>query len=404
MKSISNMFNGQRSSSISKSSVVADDQIVDEYDYGEQKPQTPRPHIFFSFGQDEEQSEMEKSYLAFLRSTYKFSPIHFCMAAMIGALLVFRFDLSSSPTWRQTNVFYVAVIFNAIAIAIMLLFIGSQIEKNLLSDKKEYHICSAILHKSPLHVEDQIIINIVLAASFNMLYITLGLINDQSLNSSGGASSTTTVVQDSVRAAETVPPEQVILAYIGSFILPIVFGAASTLAIGVCWFISLVFTMTIEVIVFNHIFPYLAVCAHIFLCAALYEIEKNKVIIYNSYKVADKTAGESKVKEQKEKVMRKREEIDRKLNEALLHAMVPKKVAEKLKAGRKVMPEQFPEVTIFFSDVEGFTNICAQVRPIQVVNMLNELYTVMDYCTSLFPLYKGTKLAFLGINIPFEQT
>ena len=86
--------------------------------------------------------------------------------------------------------------------------------------------------------------------------------------------------------------------------------------------------------------------------------------------------------------MRKREEIDRKLNEALLHAMVPKKVAEKLKAGRKVMPEEFPEVTIFFSDVEGFTNICAQVRPIQVVNMLNELYTVMDYCTSLFPLYK----------------
>jgi len=87
-------------------------------------------------------------------------------------------------------------------------------------------------------------------------------------------------------------------------------------------------------------------------------------------------------------MMRKREEIDRKLNEALLHAMVPKKVAEKLKAGRKVMPEEFPEVTIFFSDVEGFTNICAQVRPIQVVNMLNELYTVMDYCTSLFPLYK----------------
>jgi hypothetical protein len=31
-------------------------------------------------------------------------------------------------------------------------------------------------------------------------------------------------------------------------------------------------------------------------------------------------------KEKKERAMRKREEIDRKLNEALLHAMVPKKV------------------------------------------------------------------------------
>ena len=385
MKSISNMFNARRSSSVSKSSVVGDDHYYDDYE--EAKPQTPRPPIFFSLGADEEQAEKEKSYLAFLRSTYKFSPIHFCMALLIGALLIFRFELSSSPTYEQTNVFVVAVIFNGIAIAIMLLFIGSQMERIILPDKRDYHICSWILHKSPLHVEDQIIINIVLAASFNMLYITLGLINLQSLNSD--SSSTTTVVQDSVRAAETVPPEQLILAYIGSFILPIVFGAASTIAIGAGWLISLVFSMTIEVIVFNHMFPYLAVCAHIFLCAALYEIEKNKVIIYNSYKVADKTAGESKVKEQKEKVMRKREEIDRKLNEALLHAMVPKKVAEKLKAGRKVMPEQFSEVTIFFSDVEGFTNICAQVRPIQVVNMLNELYTVMDYCTSLFPLYKG---------------
>ena len=118
------------------------------------------------------------------------------------------------------------------------------------------------------------------------------------------------------------------------------------------------------------------------------------MIIYFTYRTADLTASVSKGNEQKERVMRKREEIERKLNEALLHAMVPKKVAEKLKAGRKVMPEEFPEVTIFFSDVEGFTNICAQVNPIQVVNMLNELYTVMDYCTSLFPLYKGKHCVF----------
>lgn len=39
-------------------------------------------------------------------------------------------------------------------------------------------------------------------------------------------------------------------------------------------------------------------------------------------------------------------------------------------------------------DVVGFTTICSQVGPIEVVRMLNDLYTVMDYCTSLFPLYK----------------
>lgn len=45
-------------------------------------------------------------------------------------------------------------------------------------------------------------------------------------------------------------------------------------------------------------------------------------------------------------------------------------------------------MTIFFSDVVGFTNICSAVPPEKVVKMLNDLYTVMDYCTSLFPLYK----------------
>jgi class 3 adenylate cyclase len=38
--------------------------------------------------------------------------------------------------------------------------------------------------------------------------------------------------------------------------------------------------------------------------------------------------------------------------------------------------------------VVGFTKISAGVEPIHVVRMLNQLYTVMDYCASLFPLYK----------------
>ena len=71
-----------------------------------------------------------------------------------------------------------------------------------------------------------------------------------------------------------------------------------------------------------------------------------------------------------------------------MHQILPRKVAEQLIAGQTVQPESFEQVTIFFSDVEGFTKICAAVSPIQVVRMLNELYTVMDYCTSLFPLYK----------------
>jgi class 3 adenylate cyclase len=81
-------------------------------------------------------------------------------------------------------------------------------------------------------------------------------------------------------------------------------------------------------------------------------------------------------------------QLERRMNQALLQQILPAPVARQLLSGNKVAPEQFEEVTIFFSDVVGFTNICAAVSPIQVVKMLNELYTVMDYCTSHFPLYK----------------
>ena len=81
-------------------------------------------------------------------------------------------------------------------------------------------------------------------------------------------------------------------------------------------------------------------------------------------------------------------QLERRMNQALLQQILPAQVAKQLLSGNKVAPEQFEEVTIFFSDVVGFTNICAAVTPIQVVKMLNDLYTVMDYCTSHFPLYK----------------
>jgi class 3 adenylate cyclase len=84
----------------------------------------------------------------------------------------------------------------------------------------------------------------------------------------------------------------------------------------------------------------------------------------------------------------KKLEREKKVNLALIHQMLPPWVAEKLQKGKKVQPESFALVTIFFSDVVGFTKISAGVHPGEVVRMLNQLYTVMDYCASLFPLYK----------------
>ncbi len=76
------------------------------------------------------------------------------------------------------------------------------------------------------------------------------------------------------------------------------------------------------------------------------------------------------------------------LDQALVRQMLPKKVCVPLRQGKKVPPEAFDDVGIFFSDVVGFTNISATIEPIHVLQLLNNLFTVMDYCCSLFPLYK----------------
>uniref|UniRef100_A0A7E4VF23 Guanylate cyclase n=1 Tax=Panagrellus redivivus TaxID=6233 RepID=A0A7E4VF23_PANRE len=79
---------------------------------------------------------------------------------------------------------------------------------------------------------------------------------------------------------------------------------------------------------------------------------------------------------------------EKKKSDLLLYRMLPKQVAEKLKLGQSVEPESFECVTVFFSDVVSFTTLASRCTPLQVVNLLNDLYTLLDGIIAEHDVYK----------------
>ena len=72
----------------------------------------------------------------------------------------------------------------------------------------------------------------------------------------------------------------------------------------------------------------------------------------------------------------------------LLHSMLPPSIASDLKNKGEASAMDFTSVTILFSDIKGFTTICNNCKPLQVVDMLNTLYTLFDSQSEKHQVYK----------------
>lgn len=86
----------------------------------------------------------------------------------------------------------------------------------------------------------------------------------------------------------------------------------------------------------------------------------------------------------------KMEKLSRSLEreKTLLESLLPEHAAAGLREGKTVEPMLHNNVTFFFSDIVGFTSICEQIYPWDVINMLNRLYCTMDFLAGKFNLFK----------------
>ncbi|KAI6210533.1 Guanylate cyclase [Aphelenchoides besseyi] len=81
-------------------------------------------------------------------------------------------------------------------------------------------------------------------------------------------------------------------------------------------------------------------------------------------------------------------EVEQRRSDELLMELLPRSVINELKLGRNVAPKHYKSVTIMYSDIVGFTSLCSESQPLEVVTLLNGMFTAFDNVISEHKCYK----------------
>jgi len=98
-------------------------------------------------------------------------------------------------------------------------------------------------------------------------------------------------------------------------------------------------------------------------------------------------------------------EIEQMRTDKLMLNILPKPIADRLKRGEKNISGSYPDVTILFSDLVGFTKMSSQISAGELVTLLNDLFTRFDTRAEMLGLEKiktigDAYMAVGGLPIP----
>ncbi|HNP47947.1 MAG TPA: adenylate/guanylate cyclase domain-containing protein [Bacteroidia bacterium] len=75
-------------------------------------------------------------------------------------------------------------------------------------------------------------------------------------------------------------------------------------------------------------------------------------------------------------------------SELLLLNILPRKIASKLKESSEIISERFPEASILFADLVGFTHFSEKINPEELVLILNNYFSEFDALVEKYQLEK----------------
>ncbi len=75
-------------------------------------------------------------------------------------------------------------------------------------------------------------------------------------------------------------------------------------------------------------------------------------------------------------------------SDRLLLNILPRVIADRLRAGEQVIVDSFAEVTVLFADIVGFSQLAARLSPTELVRTLNTIFSRFDSLAARFGLEK----------------